>query len=86
MYAVGADRLSEHWRKHPEAEGELRALHALLTATDPEMLRERLGATASFDASGADIALAASKVRIEINAAAGVALYAGVMPAGKEGL
>ena len=84
MYAVGADRLGDFWRAHPEAEGELKALHALLSATDVEALRDTLGVAAKFDATGAEVRLAHARVRIDINAAAGVALYAGVGPAGEE--
>ena len=40
MYVVGVDRLSAFWEAHPQAEGELRALHALLAATEADRIGE----------------------------------------------
>jgi hypothetical protein len=84
MYVVGANVLSDFWRGHPEAEGELRALHALLAHTDCDALAETLGRTATFDAAGADIALRHARVRLEINAGAEVGRYAAVAPIEEE--
>ena len=80
MYMVGANVLSDFWRDHPEAEGELRALHALLTETECAGLPAALGKTAIFDACGADIRLRSATVRLEISEAANVGRYAAVKP------
>ena len=80
MYAVGATMLSDFWRAHPDAEGELRALHALLAETECAALAGALGKTAVFDPCGAHIRLRAATVRLEISHAAGVARYAAVEP------
>jgi hypothetical protein len=84
MYVVGANLLRDHWRDHPEAEGELRALHALLVAGDAGTIREKLGRIAEFDAGGAALRLRNTRVRIEINQAAGIARYAAVIAAEEE--
>jgi hypothetical protein len=84
MYVVGTNLLSDFWSAHPAAEGELRALHALLGATVAEALPERLGRIASFDAAGADIGLLRARVRLEINRGAGVGRYAAVAPVEEE--
>ena len=81
MYVVGANLLSEHWREHPESEGELRALHALLASG---AIRDTLGRIAEFDGGTAELRLRTARVRIEISAAAGLARYAAVFPAGQE--
>ena len=78
MYVVGATLLSDFWHAHPEAEGELRALHALLSETPADALEARLGGAAAFDRAGAEVSLRTARVRIELSAAAGVARYAGV--------
>jgi hypothetical protein len=75
MYMVGANKLSDFWRGHPEAEGELRALHSLLSTVEPGALEDALGAITRFEGNGAEINLGKAAVRLEINAAAGVALY-----------
>ena len=79
MYVVGADALSAFWRKHPEAEGELRALHSLLASTDPESLGERFGAIAAFEPGAVEMTLRTATVRIALNAAAGVACYTAIL-------
>jgi hypothetical protein len=84
MYVVGANVLSDFWRGHADAEGELRALHALLAETEPGALAERLSGIATFDATGADIVLRHARVRLEINQGAGVGRYAAVAPAEEE--
>ncbi len=76
MYMVGANVLSDFWGTHPEAEGELRALHALLAATMCGELPDALGKIAAFDEKGAEVMLRSAKVRFEISAAAGVGRYA----------
>jgi hypothetical protein len=78
MYVVGAGLLSDFWQTHPASEGELRALHALLSSLDAGALDETLRQVASFDASGAEITLGSARVRIEISMAASVARYAAV--------
>ena len=83
MYVVGANKLGAYWREHPEAEGELRALHSLLSAIEPAALADSLGAIARFDGPAAELKLRSATVRIEINAAAGVALYVDIMPGEK---
>jgi hypothetical protein len=85
MYVVGANLLSDHWRAHPETEGELRALHALLAAIDCAALPGTLGKIADFDMAGADIRLGRTVVRLEISPAAGVGRYASVAPHDEEG-
>jgi hypothetical protein len=85
MYVVGANRLSDFWREHPQAEGELRALHALLANSEPDALAETLGRIATFDPAGAQLSLATATVRIEINKAAAIVRYAAVAPATQEG-
>jgi hypothetical protein len=84
MYVVGANLLGDFWGAHREAEGELRALHALLTATAVEALPAALRAIATFGPGGAEVKLRTATVRLEISAAAGVARYAAVTPAGEE--
>jgi hypothetical protein len=84
MYVVGADLLKEFWRGHPASEGELRALHALLSSLEAAELGAALGHVASFDGPAAEIALATARVRIEISQAAGVARYAGIEPIEEE--
>jgi hypothetical protein len=85
MYVVGANLLSLFWCEHPAAEGELRAFHALLSESEPGSLAGRLGAIAEWNGSGARIALAAAEVRLEINAAAGVARIAAITEREEEG-
>ena len=84
MYVVGANLLSEHWREHPESEGELRALHALLASSESGAIGDTFGRIASFDGGTAELKLRTARVRIEISAAAGLARYAAVFPAGQE--
>jgi hypothetical protein len=84
MYMVGANVLSDFWRKHPEAEGELRALHALLAATDCGDLADALGKTATFDGCGTDIRLRTAQVRLEVSEAANVGRYAAIEPVEEE--
>lgn len=86
MYVVGANLLSDYWRLHPQAEGELRALHALLASSEADALAATLGRIATFDETGAELSLANASVRIEISSATNVLRYAAVIPAGKEGL
>jgi hypothetical protein len=78
MYAVGVKLLSDFWERHAASEGELRALHALLSSLDAAQLVEALGHVARFDGSAAEVALSSARVRIEISAAAGVLRYAAV--------
>jgi mRNA-degrading endonuclease HigB of HigAB toxin-antitoxin module len=84
MYVVGANVLSDFWTTNPEAEGELRALHAVLSATECDELPEALGEIATFDRTGADIGLRNAKVRLEISAAGRVGRYAAIIPVEKE--
>ena len=78
MYVVGAALLSDFWERHAASEGELRALHALLSSLDASQLEETLEHVARFEGSAAEIALETARVRIEISAAAGVIRYAAV--------
>lgn len=75
MYVVGAHLLSEHCRRHAHSRGELRALHALLAATDAAALEGTLANIATLDGNRAEIALRTARVGIELNRAAGVARY-----------
>ena len=85
MYVVGANLMSLFWSDHPAAEGELRALHALLAESDPGALAERLGAIAEWNGSGCRIALAAAEVRLDVNLAAGVARIAAIAEREEQG-
>jgi hypothetical protein len=78
MYVVGANLLEDFWERHAASEGELRALHALLSSLDASEIGEAIGQVARFDGSTAEIALATARVRVEISAAAGVLRYAAV--------
>jgi hypothetical protein len=80
MYLVGATLLKEYWAQHPEAEGELRALHALLLETPADALQEELGGVAIFHGNVAELRLREVLVRLRFNAAAGVASVSGVFP------
>ena len=78
MYVVGANLLSEFWQRHPECEGELRALHALLASCDAAHLSDLLGEAGTMAGATCELDLAESRIRLELNEAAGIARIANV--------
>jgi hypothetical protein len=78
MLVVGAPLLEIWWRKRPEAEEPLRALHALLART-PAAEADRLLAGAKAAAGGArTVAVAGAAIRLRINGPAGLVLIEAV--------
>ena len=76
MYVVGASLLSDFWRTHPECEGQIRALHALLASARPADLPQMLGRP--VDGGSLELDLPSSRVSLDINEAAQVVRITGV--------
>jgi hypothetical protein len=84
MYVVGANLLSEHWASHPESEGELRALHALVVDSEADALPDMFERIATENGRGTVLRLRTALVRVEINAAAGILRYVAVEPSAEK--
>ena len=78
MYVVGASLLSDFWGEHPECEGQIRALHALLASARPADLPQMLGRTGRVHGGRIDLDLPSSRVSLDINEAAQVVRITGV--------
>lgn len=78
MYVVGASLLSDFWKEHPECEGQIRALHALLASARPADLPQMLGRPGRVHGGSLELDLPSSKVSLDVNEAAQVVRVTGV--------